>query len=194
MKTTNFLIFILIFLLFANLTSATCTSSQVDINSASLQDLDKLTGVGPTTAQKIVDTRLFSTVDDLLRVMGIGDKKLADIKLQGLACVSNSEGETATSSNENDLAFASEEPETIDISTNQNITQSNKVNTITPFVILSPSQDVSSESIINLNSEDALSTKESVVYESRNELVKKYAIYAFAIFLVFIIVVLLIKG
>ena len=50
----------------------------------------------------------------------------------------------------------------------------------------------SNESIINLNSESN-SINEKVVYESKNELVKKYSIYAFALFLVFIIAILLLK-
>lgn len=59
----------------------------VDINSASLQQLDEITGVGPATAQKIINARPFSSVDDLLRVKGIGSKTLQKIKDQGVACV-----------------------------------------------------------------------------------------------------------
>lgn len=49
--------------------------------------LDEITGVGPTIAQRIIDARPFSSVDDLLRVKGIGDKTLQKIKDQGLAFV-----------------------------------------------------------------------------------------------------------
>lgn len=48
----------------------------VSINGASVDDLDALDGVGPVTAQKIVDDRTangpFRSVDDLDRVPGIG--------------------------------------------------------------------------------------------------------------------------
>ncbi len=61
---------------------------KVEINTASLQQLDTITGVGPAIAQRIVDARPFSSVDDLLRVKGIGEKTLQKIKEQGLAYVS----------------------------------------------------------------------------------------------------------
>ena len=55
----------------------------VNINTAMLDQLESLPGVGPVTAQKILDWRsahgAFSAVDDLLEVDGIGPKTLADI-------------------------------------------------------------------------------------------------------------------
>lgn len=59
------------------------SGSLVNINSAGLSDLDTLPGVGPVTAQKILDWRsahgAFTSVDELLEVDGIGTKTLADI-------------------------------------------------------------------------------------------------------------------
>ena len=49
---------------------AACSDGKVDINSASLSSLDKLTGIGPTYAQRIIDARPFSSLDDLLNVNG----------------------------------------------------------------------------------------------------------------------------
>ena len=60
----------------------------ININTASLQELDKITGIGPKYAQAIIDARPFSSVDDLLKVKGIGEITLQKIKEQGLACVS----------------------------------------------------------------------------------------------------------
>jgi competence protein ComEA len=57
---------------------------KVDLNTASVEQLDTLPGVGPSTAQKIVADRTangpFRTVDDLLRVPGIGPAKLEALK------------------------------------------------------------------------------------------------------------------
>lgn len=59
----------------------------IDINTAPASELEKLVGVGPTIAQRIIEARPFSSVDDLIRVKGIGEKTLQKIKEQGLACV-----------------------------------------------------------------------------------------------------------
>lgn len=59
----------------------------IEINSASLTELENIVSVGPSTAQKIIDARPFSSLDDLLRVKGIGEKTLQKIKDQGLAYV-----------------------------------------------------------------------------------------------------------
>ena len=56
----------------------------VNLNTADLAALDTLPGVGPTTAQAIIDHRTdhgpFTSVDQLLDVRGIGDAKLADLR------------------------------------------------------------------------------------------------------------------
>ncbi len=44
----------------------------VSINSATLDQLQSLSGVGPSTAQKIVNSRPFEKKEDLLNVSGIG--------------------------------------------------------------------------------------------------------------------------
>ena len=55
----------------------------VNLNTATEEQLDTLPGVGPVTAQKILEWRsahgAFSSVDELLEVDGIGDKTLADL-------------------------------------------------------------------------------------------------------------------
>ena len=48
----------------------------VDLNSASLAQLDELPGVGPVLAQRIVDRRPFTSVDELDEVSGVGQTLL----------------------------------------------------------------------------------------------------------------------
>lgn len=70
-------------------TASNAQSALVNINTASLAELETLPGVGPSTAKKIISSREsegpFSTVDELMRVSGIGEKKYA--ALEGLICV-----------------------------------------------------------------------------------------------------------
>ncbi len=80
------LIFLLIFLI--SQISAICSDTQIDINSASIEELDKIVWVGPATAEKIINARPFSSVDDLVRVSRITEDRVVEIKNQGLACVS----------------------------------------------------------------------------------------------------------
>jgi competence ComEA-like helix-hairpin-helix protein len=71
--------------------SASCANGQIDINSATIEELDKLSGIGPVKAQAIIDTRPFESLDNLIDVIGIGEVILANIKQQGLACVEGEE-------------------------------------------------------------------------------------------------------
>lgn len=71
--------------------SAQCNETQIDINSASMEELDNLTGIGPVIAQNIINARPFNSVDDLINVSRIGNKTLEKIKSQGLACVTMDE-------------------------------------------------------------------------------------------------------
>jgi len=68
-------------------TSGGCQEGQIDINTASLEELDRIKHIGPVRAAEMIELRLFSSVDDMIRINGIGPQRLAAIKRQGLACV-----------------------------------------------------------------------------------------------------------
>jgi competence protein ComEA len=59
-------------------------SIPIPVNTASVEELDTLPGIGPKTAQAIVEYRethgKFNSAEDLLQVPGIGPKKLAALK------------------------------------------------------------------------------------------------------------------
>lgn len=64
-------------------------TSQININTATIEELDKLPGVGEATANKIVNHRSesgeFKSIEEIKNVNGIGDKKFEEMK--NLICV-----------------------------------------------------------------------------------------------------------
>ncbi len=64
--------------------------AEVDVNTATASELTAIKGIGPKTAQKIIDYRNengpFSSVNDVTRVKGIGMKTLQKMIDSGLVC------------------------------------------------------------------------------------------------------------
>ncbi len=62
----------------------TITTELVNINTASIAELDTLPGIGPTTAQKIIDYREqngpFVNIEDIVNVSGIGPASYERLK------------------------------------------------------------------------------------------------------------------
>jgi len=60
------------------------SNGKINLNTASISQLDTLDGIGPATAQKIIDYREqnggFNSIEDLKSVNGIGDAKYDKIK------------------------------------------------------------------------------------------------------------------
>lgn len=67
----------------ADSASMSGTATQIDVNHATVSELDALPGIGPVLAQRIVAYRTqhgsFARTRDLLNVTGIGDAKFADL-------------------------------------------------------------------------------------------------------------------
>ena len=66
--------------------SVTATAAKININIATLEELDALPGIGPVFAQRIIDYREangpFKSIEEIVRVDGIGDATFAKLKDQ----------------------------------------------------------------------------------------------------------------
>lgn len=80
---------------------AAAAFAAVDVNDASIADLDSIKGIGPGTSAKIVEQRKtgkFKDWNDLIqRVSGIGDKRAAKLSAEGLTVAGSPFKGTATS-------------------------------------------------------------------------------------------------
>lgn len=74
----------LFYVLFAWLVAVQCAYAAVNINTATLEELEQLPGIGPAKAQAIIDDRTqngkFKSAEDLKRVKGIGDSTFDKLK------------------------------------------------------------------------------------------------------------------
>lgn len=64
--------------------NAQASDEKININTATIEQLSEIRGIGPAIAQRIVEYRqkngTFSTVDEIVNVRGIGPKTLENIR------------------------------------------------------------------------------------------------------------------
>lgn len=63
------------------------SSSCIDINEASVEELEQIKHIGSARAEELIDLRPFDSVEDLSKLKGIGPARITDILDEGKACV-----------------------------------------------------------------------------------------------------------
>ncbi len=152
--------------------SALCEDNQIDINAASLSNLDKIIGIGPVLAQRIIDSRPFISVNDLIKVNGIGNITLEKIKQQNLACVSD----------ENKPGEKDKETEASNETSQENISNSSDNLFNSSKTSSSKVSDNSRGALINLTESDTKDIK-SKKFEFNSENLALYGLITFSLFI-----------
>ncbi|MEK6757493.1 MAG: helix-hairpin-helix domain-containing protein [Nanoarchaeota archaeon] len=166
-------VLLLVALLIISFISASCDDGQINLNTASVTELDSLDGIGPVKANTIISTRPFSSVDDLINVDGIKNKTLTKIKNQGLACVEKEDNaeDNSDNSEENPIQYEEISNELV-----ENLEQEKEV----------APKKIQTE-IINLNPKD-IKTESDIESSDKN-----IGLYSFIVFCILLGILFMLK-
>jgi len=166
------LIILFIFILFLGNISALCEEGQIDINNAQKEGLIQIIYIGEVRANELINLRPFESIDELIKISGIGNITLNKIKEQGLACVEQTKNETEK---------AEETAKSQDIE-EETFLQASETEADKP-------KEPVTFNTINLNPKDIKSSNG----EEKSESIGNYAIYGFTIFCILIAVLFMLK-
>lgn len=182
MKKLCVIFILILFLGCVYVISGLCEEGQIDINNASKEELEGIIHVGPVIAGRIIETReikSFESIDELIKVSGIGNWTLDKIKEQGLACVNEEDIQETEEEVDEETPEEPEEPNEPEEDTTQqeeqeSLDEKSSNNYKTPI----------QPSVIKLNTLNSKDIKSEDDKENLNK--SNYAMYGFVIFCVLI--------
>jgi competence ComEA-like helix-hairpin-helix protein len=193
------LLFLCTFILFYTLPNilAECGEGQININSASLEELDKLSGIGPAYANAIINSRPFSSIDNLIDVKGIGPVTLEKIKTQGLACVEGEQENTPEESTQKEEDEVAQEEQTVQeeesikeepVKEDEKTKEDTSINNKESSKVATPAQEITKEEIKTITL-----TPQSIKSEINKEELSKnklsfYGLITFCLLITFLFV------
>ena len=169
---------LLIVLLLISGIYAQCSETQININTASAEELTGIKYIGEVRAEEIITLRPFQSVDDLTRVKGIANWTLSRIKQEGLACVDEETPEESEEQNETEKAID-----------DKNDLKDEKI-IVNDFKEESNIKKPITFDTISLNPKDIKSSNGEEKSEKSNS---NYAIYGFIAFCILIAVLFILK-
>ncbi|MEM4325995.1 MAG: helix-hairpin-helix domain-containing protein [Candidatus Pacearchaeota archaeon] len=178
--------FLLIILL--STTKAGCEKGQININNATREDLLRIKYIGPVLSERIIQERPFESIDDLIRVKGIGTKILDKIKKDGIACVDYYRGDSWMNSSSNKGISMEEKAkeEREDTFEERMLEKENEKNIIiTPLSIKEENRSYTSTPL-NFEKED----NKSIMHHDNKNYYDNLPLYGLTIFLIIILFLL----
>ncbi|MFH1365604.1 MAG: helix-hairpin-helix domain-containing protein [archaeon] len=182
MNKLIFFLFSIILLLIGSV-FAECFDGQIDINTASATELDKIIYVGPTTAAKIIEARPFNSVDNLINVSGIGEIKLNAIKNENLACVSSEAKEEIKET----------ETEEIDIMEEILEKENTETSSASTISLVNNSSEIKELQVIKLNSKD-IKEENSTQENKEGNFIEKYAGFGLMALCILLLILLFLQN
>jgi len=181
------LIILFVLALFLGGISALCEEGQININTATAEELDEIIHVGLAVAGYIIGGRSFESLDDLVEINYISLNYVEDIKQQGLACVDKETKEIEEEKEEiEDKKIIEEEEKTIE---EEEIIEDEEKQE--PEVIYNKEADKKE----NIELDTIKLNAKSIKRENDNENPDKsnYAMYGFVIFCILLGVLFILK-
>ena len=188
MKKRQYFLFSWIFLFLIAGAFASCEEGQININSADISELTKIIYIGEVKASRLIESRPFDSVDNLVKVNGIAETILGKIKTQGLACVGKEKSEDTPKKNkEGEPSKISQDSELEDKKNEKKNPESSKIDEVSLFL---KEKNVKKENpprkieLIKLESQTIKSQENTKSLKKTNS--ETYYMYGFVVFCVLI--------